>query len=189
MRRVWPHRLSLLIYLTLVVAGTMIHDPLVLGGAALVVILSSGTGIGSLLRRAILAALPFVLAVTLGYLVVARHQLDQAGAVLVPLNLRVLLLTLLAFRILPHINLQQALGFSRTLRFVLILATSQVLTFRRLFTDFQQALAARSARRIGLLAALRHGAATSAWFLARAEHDATEMTQALETRGYFLDHT
>jgi cobalt/nickel transport system permease protein len=181
------HTLALLFYLTLVVGGTMVHSPLLLGAAALAVIISAGPGFRKLLGRALRAALPFSLAVTLGYLLMARHQLDQAPAVLLPLNLRVLLLTALAFRILPAIDLQAALGFNRTLRFVLILATSQVLNFRRLFSDFQQSLTARTPRRVGLLTALRHGAATGAWFLARAEHDATEITQALETRGYFLD--
>ena len=79
------------------------------------------------------------------------------------------------------------MGFSRTLRFVLVLSTSQVLTFRRLFTDFRLSLAARTPRRVGLVTALRQGAATGAWFLRRAEYDANEITQALETRGFFLD--
>lgn len=180
-------RLLLLGYLGCVVAGTLFHDPLWLGAAALAVLISSGRGLPTLFWRAFRAAFPFVLAVSLGYLFMARDQLNLAWQVLLPLNLRVLLLTLLAFRVIPFLDLQNALSFSRTLRFVLILATSQVLTFRRLFTDFQQSLSARSVKRIGLLAALRHGAATSVWFLRRAEYDSTQITQALETRGYFLD--
>jgi len=101
--------------------------------------------------------------------------------------LRVALLTALAFRVLPLVSLPRALAFSATLRFVLVLATSQVLAFRRLFGDFRLALEARSPRRVGPRVALRHGAATAAWFLRRAEHDATTMTQALDARGFFLD--
>ena len=186
------HQAWLLGYLAAVVTGTLVHDPLVLAVALAVVLLSARRRAGRLWWRATRAALPVVLAISLGYLALdyvnfARQDLPRAGAVVLVLNLRVALLTMLAFRILPQVDLQQALGFSPTLRFVLILATSQVLIFRRLFRDFQQALTARSPRRVGLLAALRHGAATSAWFLRRAEHDATEITQALETRGYFLD--
>jgi len=187
MRSPLLHRLLLLGYLVLVVAGTMIHDPRVLGVGVVVVALSHGRNAGRLLMQALRAVLPFALAVSLGYLLMARDDLSGAGQVVLTLNLRVFLLTMLAFRFIAVIDLQMALGFSRTLRFVLILATSQVLTFRRLFNDFRQGLAARSPRPVGLLAALRHGAATSAWFLARAEHDATEITQALETRGFFLD--
>ena len=187
MKRLNTDLLILLIYLALVVGGTLVHDPLLLGAGALLVVLSAGSHGWKIARRALRAALPFALAVSLGYLVAAREDLAEARQVLLPLNLRVLLLTLLAFRMIPLVNLQQALGFSPTLRFVLILATSQVLTFRRLFVDFQLALASRSPRRVGLLAALRHGAATSSWFLRRAEHDAAEITQALEARSYFLD--
>lgn len=180
-------RLLLLVYLVAVVAATTIHRPVWLGSAALLVLLSAGPGAARLLSRVLKAALPFTLAVSLGYLLLARDDLPAAGRILALLNTRVLLLVALAFRVLPALDLPRALGFSPTLRFVLILATSQVLTFRRLFGDFRLALAARTTRRVGLLTALRHGAATGAWFLRRAEHDATEMTQALTARGFFLD--
>ena len=180
-------RLLLLGYLAAVVTATLVHDPALLGTGAALVLLSAGRGLPTLLGRVLRAALPFALAVSLGYLLLARGDLPAAGRVLLRLNVRVLLLVGLAFRVLPALNLQRALGFSDTLRFLLVLATSQVLTFRRLFTDFRLALAARTPRRPGLLTALRHGAATAAWFLRRAEHDATQMAQALDARGFFLD--
>ncbi len=180
-------RLLLLSYLATVVAATVVHDPRLLGGGVILLLVSAGGGLPRLLRRMARAALPFALAVSLGYLLAGRDDPAAAGAVLLRLNLRVLLLTGLAFRVLPAVNLQRALGFSATLQFVLVLATSQVLTFGRLFTDFRHALAVRSPGRVGPLTALRHGAATAAWFLRRAEHDATTMTQALDARGFFLD--
>lgn len=180
-------RALLLGYLAAVVTATLVHDPRLLGAGAAAVLLSAGRDLPRLLHRVLRAAAPFALAVSLGYLVAARDDLLSAQTVLVRLNLRVLLLVGLAFRVLPALNLQRALGFTATLRFVLVLATSQVLTFRRLFTDFRHALAARTPRRVGLLTALRHGAATAAWFVRRAEHDATQMAQALDARGFFLD--
>jgi cobalt/nickel transport system permease protein len=180
-------RALLVLYVVLVVVATVVHRPLVLGLAAAVVLASAGTRAPRLLRRTARAALPFALAVSLGYMLVARDDLGAAGRTLLLVNVRVLLLVMLGFRILPALDLQRAVGFSRTLRFVLVLTTSQVLTFRRLFTDFRLALAARTTRRVGLLTALRQGAATGAWFLRRAEHDAGEIAQALETRGFFLD--
>ena len=180
-------RALLAAYLVAVVVATTVHDPRVLGVGLAVVVASAGRGAPPLVRRVLRAGLPFLAAVSLGFVVAARGDLPTAGAVLLRLNLRVLLMVSLAFRVLPAVNLQRALGFSATLRFLLVLATSQVLTFRRLFTDFRQALEARSPHRVGLLAALRHGAATAAWFVRRAEHDATVMTQALDARGFFLD--
>ncbi len=127
------------------------------------------------------------MAINLGFLIVSKGDLSAAGRVLPLVNARLFFLVVLVFRILPAIDLQRALGFSPTLRFVLILATSQVLAFRRLFGDFEQALAARTTRRPGLRTSLRQGAALGAFFLRRAEHDATEITQALTARGFFLD--
>jgi len=180
-------RLVLLAYLAAVVGATLVHRPTWLAVAAALVFVSAGREAPRLLGRAARAAVPFMIAVSLGYLLMARSDLQAAGATMVLVNVRILLLTGLAFRVLPTLDPARALGFSPTLCFVLVLVTSQVLTFRRLFTDFRLALAARTPRRVGLLAALRHGAATAAWFLRRAEHDATEMTQALSARGFFLD--
>ena len=179
-------RLLLLGYLVVVVGATLVHRPSWLAAAAVLVFVSAGRGAPQLLGRVVRAALPFILALSLGFLLLARHD-PAVVPTLVLVNVRIVLLVGLAFRVLPALDLTRALGVSPTLRFVLVLVTSQVLTFRRLFTDFRLALAARTPRRVGLLAALRHGAATAAWFLRRAEHDATEMTQALSSRGFFLD--
>lgn len=180
-------RLLLLLYLVLVVAATVVHDARLLGLGAVV---TAATELGRRPHawvRALRAALPFLVAVDLGYLLLAKGDLAATVAVLALVNARLVFLVVLAFRVLPAVDLQRALGFSATLRFVLILATSQVLAFRRLFTDFEQALAARTTRRPGLRTSLRQGAAMGAFFLRRAEHDATEITQALTARGFFLD--
>jgi len=180
-------RALLLMYLAAVAAASVVHDPRWLGLALVLVLASAGRGAGALARRALLAALPFVVAVALGWVLVEGADWRAALTTPLRLGLRVLLMTALAFRVLPLVSLPRALSFSPTLRFVLVLATSQVLAFRRLFTDFRLALTARSPRRVGPRVALRHGAATAAWFLRRAEHDATTMTEALDARGFFLD--
>lgn len=182
-------RFLLLVYLGALVLGTMIHQPwqlLILAAAALAFAGRRGPG---LVARVLKSIWPFVLAVSGGYLLLAWGDLRTAVRTLVLINVRVFTLTLLTFALLARLDLQKAVGFSPTLRFVLILVTSQVLTFRRLFADFRLALDSRTPRRAGLLTALRHGAATSAWFLRRAEHDAGEITQALEARGFFLDRS
>jgi cobalt/nickel transport system permease protein len=180
-------RFILSLYMALVVAATFIHDPLWLGVSLIAVALSAGKKIQRTAWRSLRAALPFIVSVSLGFLFIGRDNLHEAGFALLRINLRVLLMTSLAFRILPAVNLSRALGFSTMLQYVVTLTTAQVLSFRRLFTDFQLALQMRSPQRVGLLVAIRHGASTAAWFLRRAEHDATELTQAMTTRGFFLD--
>lgn len=177
----------LLLYLIAVLAASLVHDVRWLGAGVALTLMSAGRRARPLTRRTLRAALPFVLAIAAGGMLVRGDAGQAAAPTLARVCLRVTLLTALAFRVLPAVSLPRALSFSPTLRFVLVLATSQVLAFRRLFTDFRLALTARSPRRVGPRLALRHGAATAAWFLRRAEHDATTMTEALDARGFFLD--
>lgn len=180
-------RALLLLYLAAIVAATFVHDPARLAAALAAVLLLSGRRAPRVLGRALRAAAPFAAAVSLGWLAAAWWEQRPAGAALLRLNLRVLLMTCLTFAVAARLDLQRALGFSRTLRFALVLAVSQALTFRRLHADFRLALRSRSPRRASTATALRHGAATGAWFLRRAEHDAGEIAQALDARGFFLD--
>jgi len=192
-------RVLLLGYLAAVIAASLVHDARLLAGALVVVLASAGRRAGPLSWRALRATGPYLAAVAAGWLGLAAlapanvpGAADGAGVAavwpaLARLVLRVLLLATLALRVLPAVSLPRALAFSRTLRYVLVLATSQVLAFRRLFGDFRLALVARTPRRVGPRTAVRHGAATAAWFLRRAEHDAGTLTQALEARGFFLD--
>ncbi len=189
-------RSLLLAYLAAVVAASLVHDTRLLAGALVLALASAGGRAGRLARRALRATGPYLAAVAGGWLGlaavvgptgVAGEDLAAAGPAIARLAVRVLLLVTLALRMLPAISLPRALAFSRTLRYVLVLATSQVLAFRRLFADFSLALTARTPRRVGPRTAVRHGAATAAWFLRRAEHDAGIQTQALEARGFFLD--
>lgn len=189
-------RALLLGYLAAVVAATLVHDPRLLAGALAVLLASAGHRCGRLAWRVLRATGPYLAAVATGWLALAAlagptgspaADVAAAAPALARLCWRVLLLAVLALRVLPAVSLPRALAFSRTLTYVLVLATSQVLAFRRLFGDFRLALAARTPRRVGPRTAVRHGAATAAWFLRRAEHDAGTLTQALEARGFFLD--
>lgn len=189
-------RALLLGYLAAVIAASLVHDARLLAGALVLTLASAGGRAGRLARRVLRATGPYLAAVAVGWIGLAalagpsgsaRADLAAAAPALARLGVRVLLLATLALRVLPAVSLPRALAFSRTLRFVLVLATSQVLAFRRLFGDFRLALTARTPRRVGPRTAVRHGAATAAWFLRRAEHDSGALTQALEARGFFLD--
>jgi len=180
-------RALLLLYLGAIVAATFVHEPARLAAALAAVLLASGRRAPRVLARAARAAAPFAAAVSLGWLAASWWEQRPAGAALLRLNLRVLLMTCLTFALAARLDLQSALGFSRTLSFALVLTVSQVLTFRRLHADFRLALRSRSPRRASTAASLRHGAAAGAWFLRRAEHDAVEIAQALDARGFFLD--
>jgi hypothetical protein len=180
-------RLLLSAYLCAVLVATLVHDwRWLLAGLAATLVLG-GRRAPRLLRRALRAAAPFALTVSVAYLAMALRRGEPWLGFLLLLNVRVLLLTCLAFLVAERIDLQRVVGHRSAAGYVLVLTTSQLLTFRRLYGDFKLALTSRTPRRVGTLTALRHGAAAGAWFLRKAEHDAAEITLAMTARGFFHD--
>ena len=106
-------RALLLTYLAAVVAASVVHDPLWLGLALVTVLASSGRGAWALTRRVLLAALPFAVAVALGWMLAEGADWRAALTTPLRLGLRVLLMTALAFRVLPLVSLPRALSFSQ----------------------------------------------------------------------------
>ncbi len=180
------------LYLAAILAATTIHSPLWLAAGLGLVLLIAGREAFSLLRRAVLTVLAFNALISLSYLGMAWWQ-DAFGLspspwqTLLRLNLRVILLTSLTFLFISRVNLFQALSFSKNLTYVLGLAYSQTLTFRRAHDDFRLALASRSLHRPSLIDRYRASAAAVSWYIEKSLHAATQSSQALRSRGFFHD--
>lgn len=180
-------RAYLLLYLAAILAATLIHSPAWLAAGLGLVMLIAGRHAASLLRRALLTILAFNALISLSYAFMAWLQELSPWDALLRINLRVLLLTTMSFLFIARANLFRALDFSRNLTYVLGLAYSQALTFRRAHEDFRLALMSRSLRRPGLMDRYRASAAAASWFLEKALHAATQSSQALRSRGFFHD--
>lgn len=180
-------RLALLLYLTGILAATLVHEPALLAAGLALVLLAGGRGAWRLLRRALFAILAFNALISLSYALMAWWQGIPPWHTLLRLNLRVLLLTTLSFLFITRVNLFRALDFSPGLTHVLGLAYSQALTFRRAYDDFRLALASRSLQPPRLIDRYRAGAAAVSWFLEKSLHAATQSAQALRARGFFHD--
>lgn len=178
-------RLALVLYAAAVLAATLVHDPVWLAGGLAATLILAGARAGRLLLRALRTVLVFNLAVSLGYVLMAWLRAESPWATLLLINLRVLLLTLMTFLFVERVNLFRALGFSRSLTYLLGLAYSQALTFRRAHEDFRLALVSRSPRRPGLMDRYRASAAAASWYLEKALAAARESAQALRSRGFF----
>lgn len=176
-----------LLYLASLIAATLVHQPAWLAAGLGGVLLAAGRDAGALLRRAVFAVLAFNAVVSLSYAVMAWLQGLSSWDTLLRLNLRVLLLTALSFLFIARVNLFRALDFSQSLSYVLGLAYSQALTFRRAHEDFRLALASRSLRRPRLADRYRASAAAVSWFLEKSLHAAHQSSQALRSRGFFHD--
>lgn len=177
----------LLLYLAAIIAATLVHDPVWLAAGLGLTLLMAGREAGSLLRRAVLTVLAFNTVISLSYAVMAWMQHIALWETLLRINLRVVLLTSLTFLFIARTNLFAALSFSKNLTYVLGLAYSQTLTFRRAHEDFRLALSSRSLKRPGLLDRYRASAAAASWFIEKSLHAATQSSQALRSRGFFHD--
>ena len=180
-------RLGLIGFLAAVLVATLIHTPLILGVGLALTLLLAGRQALTILRRAILTVLAFNLMVSLSYAALAWIEGRFSAGYLILLNLRVLLLTSLSFLAMARIDLFRALGTSRTLTYLLTLAYSQTLGFRRLYHEMRLALASRSITRLSLRDLYRHGAASGSFFVEKALSDATETALAMRSRGFFDD--
>jgi cobalt/nickel transport system permease protein len=178
-------RLLLGLYAATVLLASLVHDPAQLGAGLVLALLLAGREAIAILARTLRAVLAFNLAVGVGYALFALVQGQSPWATLLLINLRVLLLTSLTFLFIRRVNLFQALGFSRTLSFLLGLAYSQALAFRRAYGDFQLALVSRSPRRPRLVDRYRASAAAAAWFMDKGLQAARDTAQALRARGFF----
>lgn len=180
-------RIRLILYLAAVVGITCVHDPRFLAAGIVLVGMLAWKDALLLARRAVVAILFFNSIVTVSYVILASVRKELSLHFVLLINLRVFLLTYLTFLFQHRVNLFSALSFSRTLLYVLTLAYGQIVTFRRLFTDFRLALRSRSIERLGLQDLYRHGGATAAFFLGKGLRDATEISQAMTSRGFFHD--
>jgi cobalt/nickel transport system permease protein len=178
-------RLALLLYGLAVLVATLVHDPIWLAAGLVLTLAGAGIRAGGLLLKALRTILVFNLAVSLGYVLLAWLRGESPWPTLLLINLRVLLLTSMTFLFVARVNLFRALGFSRHLTYLLGLAYSQALTFRRAHEDFRLALVSRSPRRPGLMDRYRASAAAASWYLEKALAAARESAQALRSRGFF----
>jgi len=176
---------GLALYLTAVVLFTSVHDVRLLGAALVLAVMLAGVDRIALVLRVFRSVLIFNSVISVSYAIMALWQADIPWSTLILLNLRVLLLTTLTFVFVARVNLFQAVSFSRTLQFAVVLSYGQIMVFRRLFEDFQLARTSRTVNRLSARDLYRHSAATVAFFLEKALHSATEITQAMRSRGFF----
>jgi len=175
------------LYLSAVVAITMVHDLGALAATLAGVLALAGREALRLLRRALLTVALFNGVVTATYLALAAVDGRVSWYYVGLINLRVVLLTTLTFLAAARIDPFRALAFSPTLTYLLSLASSQALALRRTFEDFRLALRSRSPTPPGLRDRYRHSAAAASYLIQKALADAGETAYTLRSRGFFDD--
>jgi cobalt/nickel transport system permease protein len=180
-------RLALFAYMVAVVLATSIHDITFLGAALGTLVLLAGRSALKIARRAALSIVIFNSVVTVSYLLVSHWRGGFSAQFVALINLRVFLLAFMTLLLVDRINFLRALSFSNSMQYLFTITYSQTLTFRRLFSDFRMALKSRTIGKLSTTDLYRHGASTGTFFLQKALNDATEITRAMNSRGFFRD--
>ncbi|HNQ03211.1 MAG TPA: ABC transporter permease [Thiobacillaceae bacterium] len=185
MHRANHHQALLLAYAGAILTATLVHEPRHLALGLLLVLILAGRQITRILLRTLRVVLLFNLTVSLGYVLLALLRHISPWDTLILINLRVLTLTCLTFLFIARVNLFQALGFSRTLTWLLVLAYSQALALKQVHEDFRLALVSRTPIRPSLRDRYRASAAAAAWLLDKGLAGAHQTALALRSRGFF----
>jgi len=180
-------RLALLGYAALIVLGTSVHRPGLLAVGLLTIFVLAGRQWARILRKAGLAILAFNAVVTVSYILIAGLQGTFAIEYVVLINLRVLFLTCLTFLFVARVNVFEALAFSRSLTYLFTLASSQTMTLTQVLTNFRLARKSRTIEPAALGDRYRQNAAAAVLLIDKSLHDATEITRAMRSRGFFDD--
>jgi cobalt/nickel transport system permease protein len=178
-------RLAIAAYLVVVVTVTLVHDVAWLTAGLAVALLIAGKDAIRILRRSLLPIALFNLAVSLGYVVAGLIGNDFQFGYLMLVNIRVLLLTFLTFLLAARVDFLRALNFSPTSSYLVVLALSQITTFRRLQEEFRLAGESRRLRRWTLRDGYVRSATAAVRFFDKAEHGAAEIAAAMRSRGFF----
>jgi len=174
-------------YLCAVLLITLIHDVTFLLGGVLLLSVISGRRFFRLAKKTLLAIVVFNSVVTVSYGVLAKVQGDFSPYYLALVNLRVFLLTFSTFLLRERINLFKACEFSRSLLYLVTLSYSQILTMRRVFREFRLALTSRSPSTPSLRDRYRHSTRAGSFFISKSLKDAAGISQAMRSRGFFID--
>jgi hypothetical protein len=177
----------LVLYAAAVVVATSVHSLWLLGAMLACAALLSGREWRRLARRSLVAVALFTSTVLIAYTAVSLYQGTFSGRYVALITLRVLTLTYMTMLLGRRVNLFRAFDFSHTLLYVVTLATSQILTMRRMLDEFRHALKSRTLDRPTASNLHRHGAATAAFFINKSVGDAGEIAQAMKSRGFFDD--
>ncbi len=180
-----PARLAL--YLTAVVAVTLVHLPVPLLVLLASILLVSGRGRIALLLRAARPVFWVLLLMSSGYLLMGWLTNQAVLDTLLLINLRVVVLALLTAWMMRDVDLDRALAHWPRARRWLVIVRGQLLLFRRLGRDYRHAQRSRETVPPTLRQRFFGSAAIGLAALDRGVHNAEMVTQAMRSRGALDD--
>lgn len=179
--------LRLALYLSAVLAATLVHEPGVLAGGLGIALVCCGRMRGVLLRKAFFAVLPVNLMISAGLVLAGGLAGSIDGNALLLLNLRVLLLSLLVAWTVHAVDFDRVLARWPAARRWLAIVRIHIGLLQRQASDYRIAFASRSAEPPTLATRYRAVAAHGLGLLDKAVQNAEATTLAMRSRGALDD--
>ena len=135
-------------------------------------------------KRVLQSVVWFNLSISIGYLIMSVLKGFSAWEYLLYINLKVYLLTYFVFYFFSKVDMIEFFSFSKELSFLLSIALSQIISYKKTFEDFRLAYKARVVRSLrerekGFVGRVFE------FFLLKALRDSKERTMAMKARGFF----
>lgn len=141
-----------------------------------------------LLKHSLFSFFLFSFVISFSYLLLDLSSGNREGVeYFLMINLRSFGMTFLTFLFLRIANLYKALDFSKTLTFLLVIAVSNVLTYKRLLKDFKDALKSRSIGKTTRQTSFAFIKRLSLFFFDKSVYTSREVYQAMKSRGFYDD--
>jgi cobalt/nickel transport system permease protein len=172
------------IFLAVFFGLLILKEPLWLAGAIAALWIVSYHDWQKTNRKVLKAFVLFNLGISLGYIVVAYFKGISPWSYLLYINLKVYAMTYFVFWYFGRINIVAFVSFSRELSYLLTIALSQIVSYKKSFDDFVLAYRSRVLRRMRS----REYAFVErvfGFFFAKALHESQERALGMKARGFF----
>ena len=138
-----------------------------------------------ILRKAFYVCLLFNLLVSFTYFLIGLLSGQNRWEYLVMISLRsfsIALATFIAFRL---INIYKVFDFSKSVSFLMIIVSSHIFTYLRLFEEFKNALKSRTIGHIGSNVKMVFISRLLEFFFEKSIRTSEELYQAMKSRGFY----
>ena len=160
------------------------YEPLL--GVLVVLVLMSGKSAVMIGRRAFILVAFFSLMITLSYSVVLHTQNQPFWHYFLTVNLRSFDMIFLTLLFTARVNIYEAVAFSKDLSFLLVLSVSKIMSMQRAYSDYTDALKARTLRKPTRHQIYGYLGSAIAGFLDKNIRESKENFEAMKSRGFHV---
>ena len=146
--------------------------------------LFSGLSFFKLFKRTLIALLVFNFIVSVSFFALSLFKGTNSFHSILLINLRTMTLTFATFLIIEKVNLFNVFSFSKNLSFLLTLSYIQIISFKKILSDFYSALKSRTVKKPENTNLIQFVSLLTLFFLNTALNNSKEIYLAMKSRGF-----